>query len=124
MQQSERLEKRVVEDIAVYYLEGDIEVFRAEAIRDVLLEDIRTGAHRRIAFNFRKVRSVDSTGIGLFVNLQFSLNRDVAFRFCEMEPNIRQVFEYTNLLSYFSIDGDEQACIAALKQAEEVDAGP
>ncbi len=119
MSDAEEVKKVERGDVAVYYLEQDIEVFRAEAMRDFLLRDIDAGGYHKIIFNFEDVRFVDSTGIGLFVNLQFSFKSGVTFRFCHMRDNIRNVFEYTNLLSYFNIDVTEEHSLAAFSEGEK-----
>ena len=116
MSDAEAVNKVEKDGAVVYYLEQDIEVFRAEAMRDFLLRDIYENGYQNIVFNFNDVRFVDSTGIGLFVNLQFSLKNGVSFRFCHMRNNIQNVFEYTNLLSYFTIDATEEDSLAAFAE--------
>ena len=103
-------------DILVFYFDESIEIFHTIDIRNFLVNTIKKKNAKKVIFNFADVSFVDSMGIGLFINLQFTFKDEVKFRFCELHQNIRKTFEYTNLLSTFDIDETEADSLAVLAE--------
>lgn len=100
----------------MYNFDEDIEIFRCDELRSFLNKHIVENNHRKVVFNLQDVQFVDSSGIGLFINLQFSHNERTKFRFCNVADNIRRTFEYTNLLSVFDMDASEGDSIMQLNE--------
>ena len=92
-----------------------IELFQAAQIRSEILEWIHTHQPKGMVFSFAEVPYIDSSGVGIFVNLQHRLAHTVPMRLCQMSPTVRDVLTFTNLVSTFSIDDTEAESIAAIQ---------
>lgn len=103
-------------DVLVFYFDESIEIFHTVDIRNFLVNTINEKNKEAVVFNFSEVSFVDSMGIGLFINLQFTFKDKVKLRFCNLHTNIKKTFEYTNLLSTFDIDDTEEDSIKFLTE--------
>ena len=91
-----------------------IEGYDSADIRKLLFERISSDRIKSVIFDFSNVRRIDSMGIGLFLNLQYSLAELTRFRFCNMADNIRELFAMMKLVGHFEIDATEQQSRAKL----------
>ena len=83
-------------------------------IRKLLFDRISGDKIRAVVFDFHEVTRIDSMGIGLFLNLQYSLSELTHFRFCNMAEGIHELFKMMKLVGHFEIDATEQQSKAKL----------
>jgi stage II sporulation protein AA (anti-sigma F factor antagonist) len=103
------------EEIGIVRFLDRIELFQAAQIRAEILEWIHTHQPKGVVFSFAEVPYIDSSGVGIFVNLQHQLAQSVPMRLCQMSTTVRDVLTFTNLVSVFSIDETEAESIAAIR---------
>lgn len=102
--------------IGVFRLLDRIEVFEAEEIRKAVYEIVEREALQGLVFSFADVPYVDSSGVGVFVNLQYQIGQRLPIRMCEVADPIRDVLTFTNLISRFAIDASEADSIRRIQQ--------
>lgn len=90
--------------IGVFTFLDRIEMYHASQIRASVLERVEVDKLRGLVFSFEDVPYIDSTGVGVFLNLQYRLSDSVPIRLCNLSGNVRDVLTTTNLLSTFAID--------------------
>jgi stage II sporulation protein AA (anti-sigma F factor antagonist) len=92
-----------------------IELYHVNQLRQDIETIFNTGKYQTAIFTMEQVVYMDSSGIGVFLQLrQIYLGR-ITMRFCNMNPNVKMVFEYTNLVSHFIIDPDLSTSLAAVE---------
>lgn len=94
-----------------------IELYQAETIRSSIMDWVGTARPKGMIFSFADVPYIDSSGVGVFVNLQYRLSERLPMRLCRMSSTVRDVLTFTNLVSAFSIDETEAESIAAIHAA-------
>lgn len=57
-----------------------------------------------VQFRMDQVHYLDSSGLGMFVGLMHEFRTTTKFRFTGLRPNVRLVFEFSNLLHYFTVE--------------------
>lgn len=84
---------------------------RIELIGRELKEAVPSAAHKRMLLNFRGVSFMSSAMITKLVMLNKHCKaQGVALKFCEVSPNVMEVFKITKLNKLFDIqDGEEKA---------------
>jgi len=105
------IEHKTKEGCEVFYLTGNIEIYSTEDLRTEILEAIEKNNYDKVVINLEGVDFIDSSGLGLLMNLQFKLKDIAKFRFCSVKENIKVAIEYTNLISFFQIDDTEEESI-------------
>lgn len=103
------------EGVGIFRINDSIEIYLTTPLRDYISETVRAQELGKIVINMQKVPFIDSSGLGVFLNLQFFFDTDLKMRFCSLQPNVRAVFEHTNLLSHFDIDETEDESLQALR---------
>lgn len=93
-----------------------IELYEAAQIRSDIMDWIDATGVKGVVFSFADVPYVDSSGVGVFVNLQYRLANRVAIRLCQMSETVRDVITFTNLVSVFAIDETEDESIAKIRK--------
>ncbi len=92
-----------------------IELYEAGRIRTDITEWIDSSKVRGIVFSFADVPYVDSSGVGVFVSLQYRLANHIPIRLCRLSETVRDVLAFTNLVSVFVIDETEEESIANIR---------
>lgn len=100
--------------VGIFHLGGAISAYDAQDLRVALFRGINDNRVNRVVFDFSNVRSIDSSGVAVFLNLQFSFGADTRIRFCSVPKPVRDVLDATNLIQHFSVDPDLSGSIAAL----------
>jgi len=93
-----------VRGMAVITFLTSISLAESENIIRELRDYLRQGQYPRVFLRMDHVHYLDSSGLGLFINLQHEFRTTTQFRFSGLRPNVRMVFEFSNLLHYFTID--------------------
>lgn len=102
-------------EIAILRFDDSIEVYHAEAIRQQIVSIVERDSFRKVVFSLADVPYVDSSGLGVFLNVIHLYGDRVQFRFCCLSDNVKSVFTFANLLSYFVIDETEDESLRALE---------
>lgn len=110
-----RIEVERRDDVALVRFNDTIEVYHAESIKELIVALITDEKYKKIIFVLREVPFVDSSGLGVFINLSHRFNDQIDFRFCDLSENVRAVFRYANVLNYFAIDETEEESLHALR---------
>jgi anti-anti-sigma factor len=84
------------------YLSGDLDIDVTEIIEVQLLPELEQ--YQKINIDFLKVPFVDSTGIGLLINIVDTLkknNEELCIQFINIQPLVKEVFEMLQLSEIF-----------------------
>lgn len=90
---------------------GDLNMFSAPELRTTLVKKHESGG-RRYIFDLTDLTFVDSSGIGILVSFVSMAKKTEGARviLCGLNPQIRNIFEVTRLLSVFTVvEGLEDA---------------
>ena len=89
---------------------------RIEQVGKELQDSVPSAAHKMLLLNFRGVSFMSSAMITKLVMLNKSCKaQGVALKFCEVSPNVREVFKITKMNKRFEIqegEGKALACFA------------
>ena len=80
-----------------------ISLTETEQLKHELRATLKTNILPGVVFRMDHVHYLDSSGLGLFVSLQAEF-RPVQFTFQGLQPNVRMVFEFSQLLNYFHVE--------------------
>ena len=90
---------------------------RIEQIGKELQEAVPQAIHRKLLLNFRGVSFMSSAMITKLVMLnKVCKAQGVALKFCEVSPNVLEVFKITKLTKIFDIQNDEEKAIASFSK--------
>ncbi len=103
-------------EVAIIRLLDSIEVYEAALIRAEILRSIEGSGIRGIVFSFADVPYIDSSGVGVFVNLHQRLRDRIPLRFCDMGAAVKDVMRYTRLVSLFAIDDTESESLTRMAE--------
>ncbi len=102
--------------VGIFHLGGTISAYDSQDLRVALFRGINDNRVSRVVFDFTDVRSIDSSGVAVFLNLQFSFGADTRMRFCCVPQQVRDILDSTNLIQHFNVDPGLEDSIAALSQ--------
>src|SRR5947208_16668009 len=110
-----KLDHHTKDGIEVVDVEGEIDVYTAPRLRELLIDLVNNG-HYQLVVNMEKVEFVDSTGLGVLVGgLKRVRAHDGSLGLVCTQERILKIFGITGLTKAFGIhDGLDQA-IAARK---------
>jgi anti-anti-sigma factor len=100
MQPSSLVDVFEAQDRLVVTILTSISLIETEQLRGELRGHLRRAPRPRIEFRMERVHYLDSSGLGLFVSLQNEFS-PARFVFQGLTPNVRMVFEFSQLLNYF-----------------------
>ena len=87
---------------------------RIEQVGKELQDAVPQATHKKLLLNFRGVTFMSSAMITKLVMLNKSCKaKEVNLKFCEVSPNVLEVFKITKLNKLFDIQGDEEKGIAS-----------
>lgn len=87
---------------------------RIEQIGKELQEAVPQAIHKKLLLNFRGVSFMSSAMITKLVMLnKICKAQGVALKFCEVTPNVMEVFKITKLTKIFDIQATEDKAIAS-----------
>jgi anti-sigma B factor antagonist len=96
-------------------LVGDLNMFSAPDLRTNLVRKLEAGVKRYI-FDLSDLAFVDSSGIGILVSFVSMAKKSQGGQvvLCGLNPQIRNIFEVTRLMSVFNVVEDMQAAREAM----------
>ncbi len=87
---------------------------RIEQVGRELQEAVPEAIHKKLLLNFRGVSFMSSAMITKLVVLNKSCTaQGVALKFCEVSPNVMEVFKITKLNKLFDIQATEEKAISS-----------
>lgn len=97
-------------DIVILDIEGEIDLYNAPALKDVIKENIEIQKYN-IIINLGKVSYIDSSGIGALISSLSNLKKyQGGLKIISVTGSVRKVFELTKLTNFFEIfDSEEEA---------------
>ena len=99
--------KRDAGDILIYDVEGEIDLYHAPTLRDMINEGILEGKLKLI-LNLEKVSYIDSFGIGVLISSLSNLKaKEGNMYILNMGPQVKKVFELSRLIGFFNIFEEE-----------------
>ena len=98
----------------VVQLTGDLNMFSAPELRTALVKHLEKGM-ARFVLDLTDLAFVDSSGIGILVSFVSMTKKTEGGKviLCGLNPQIRNIFEVTRLLSVFTVVDD----LAAAREA-------
>ena len=102
------------EVLVVYFTDGKIlDSQRIEQVGLELQEAVPQATHKRLLLNFRGVSFMSSAMITKLVMLNKSCKtEEIALKFCDVSPNVMEVFKITRLNRLFDIAETEEKAIS------------
>src|SRR6201981_3433387 len=105
--------------IEVVDVEGEIDVYTAPRLRELLIELVNNG-HYQLVVNMEKVEFLDSTGLGVLVGgLKRVLAHDGSLDLVCTQERILKIFRITGLTKVFGIHDTVDEAIAARRGGKE-----
>lgn len=102
---------RVLNNVAIIDIMGEIDLYNSPKIKDALLEKVKDG-YKNFIINLGDVTYIDSSGIGTLIFCRTSLNQNSgALRIIKIKDSVKRIFELTKLNSFFTILEDEEEAV-------------
>ena len=103
------------EVVVVYFSDGKIlDSQRIEQVGKELQDAVPQAIHKKLLLNFRGVSFMSSAMISKLVMLNKACKSgEVELRFCEVSPNVMEVFKITKLHKVFDIKTTEDQAVAS-----------
>jgi anti-sigma B factor antagonist len=109
------LKHHTTDGIEVVDVEGEIDVYTAPRLRELLIELVNNG-HYQLVVNMEKVEFLDSTGLGVLVGgLKRVRAHDGSLDLVCTQERILKIFRITGLTKVFGIHDTVDEAIAARK---------
>src|SRR6516164_472846 len=110
-----KLEHHTTDGIEVVDVEGEIDVYTAPRLRELLI-DLVNGGHYQLVVNMEKVEFLDSTGLGVLVGgLKRVRAHDGSLDLVCTQERILKIFRITGLTKVFGIHNSVDEAIAERK---------
>ncbi|HON79099.1 MAG TPA: STAS domain-containing protein [Spirochaetota bacterium] len=104
------INKRAKDDIVLLDITGEIDLYNAPEIKDIINKLIEEQKYN-VIINLEKVSYIDSSGIGALISSLSNLKKyQGGLKIINVYASVRKVFELTKLTSFFEIfDSEEDA---------------
>lgn len=113
-----KLEHHTEDDLEVVEVEGEIDVYTAPRLRELLIDLVNKG-HFNLVVNMEKVEFLDSTGLGVLVGgLKRVRAHDGSLDLVCTQERILKIFRITGLTKVFGIYDSVADAKAARKSAK------
>jgi anti-sigma B factor antagonist len=110
-----KLDHHTKDGIEIVDVEGEIDVYTAPRLRELLIELVNNGFYQLVV-NMEKVEFLDSTGLGVLVGgLKRVRAHDGSLDLVCTQERILKIFRITGLTKVFGIHDTVDAAIAARK---------
>lgn len=106
-----------MEGLAILRLVGELNMQEVEDLKVRILEILQDQSITQVLLDCRKVERMDSSGIGLFIQLDVNHKKRIAFRLFGLRDSIKKLFKLTRLNSFIQIDETEAESLAAFRKA-------
>ncbi len=101
------------DDIVVLDIAGEIDLYNAPEIKDVINKLIEEKRYN-VIINLEKVSYIDSSGIGALISSLSNLKKyQGGLKIINVFASVRKVFELTKLTSFFEIYDSEDLAVKA-----------
>ena len=101
------------DDIIVLDIAGEIDLYNAPEIKDVINKLIEEKRYN-VIINLEKVSYIDSSGIGALISSLSNLKKyQGGLKIINVFASVRKVFELTKLTSFFEIYDSEDNAVKA-----------
>lgn len=95
--------KRTRGDVVVLDISGEIDLYNAPEIKDIINKLIEEKRYN-VIINLEKVSYIDSSGIGALISSLSNLKKyQGGLKIINVYASVRKVFELTKLTSFFEI---------------------
>ena len=89
-------------DLIKISLEGDLDAYSSDEFKDAVLKQLP--GSKDILINAKKLNFIDSTGLGSLISIYNTIKeQEKTISIEEIKPNVRQIFEITELDKLFNI---------------------
>jgi anti-sigma B factor antagonist len=110
-----KLDHHTMDGIEIVDVEGEIDVYTAPRLRELLIELVNTGFYQLVV-NMEKVEFLDSTGLGVLVGgLKRVRAHDGSLDLVCTQERILKIFRITGLTKVFGIHDTVGEAITARK---------
>ncbi len=111
-----KIKSRTEEDVTILDLDGRLTIGTGDVqLRVAIVELLETGV-QKILLNLRKVRSMDSSGLGELVRAKATSGKAGAtIKLLHVEDKVEQVLEMTRLIGVFETFDDEIDAVASFR---------
>lgn len=111
------VKKKVDDKILILALQGELDMYNATDFRNEVEKLLETYHPEGILLNFRNLKYVDSSGIGILLSLLKKTNKmNVSTCFCYIQNQVLEVIKLTRILPLFEIRGSEKKAYDFLKE--------
>lgn len=108
---------RVVNNVAIVDLEGDVTTF-AETKINAAYQELSAQGARQILLNFRQNDYINSAGIAILIGIVTEVNRnDQKLAFSGLSQHFQKIFRMVGLSQYADIYQDEAEALSAMGSA-------
>jgi anti-sigma B factor antagonist len=105
--------KRTKGEITVLDISGEIDLYNAPEIKDIINKLIEEQKYN-VIINLEKVSYIDSSGIGALISSLSNLKKyQGGLKIINVFASVRKVFELTKLTSFFEIFDSEADALAS-----------
>ena len=109
------IEKREISDIQILDVNGEIDLYNAPQIKELINKLIDEKKYN-VIINLDRVSYIDSSGIGALISSLSNLKKyQGGLKIINVSGSVRKVFELTKLTSFFEIYDNEQDAVSAFK---------
>ncbi len=110
------INKRTKDDIVVLDITGEIDLYNAPEIKDIINKLIEEQKYN-VIINLEKVSYIDSSGIGALISSLSNLKKyQGGLKIINVYASVRKVFELTKLTSFFEIFDSEEDAVASFNR--------
>lgn len=89
-------------DLIKIFLDGDLDAYSSDEFKDAVLKKVPSS--KDILINARKLNFIDSTGLGSLISIYNNIKeQEKTISIEEIKPNVKQIFEITELDKLFNI---------------------
>lgn len=89
-------------DLIKISLDGDLDAYSSDEFKEAVLKKVSSS--KDILINAKKLNFIDSTGLGSLISIYNTIKeQDKNICIEEIKPNVKQIFEITELNKLFNI---------------------
>ena len=111
------ISKKSVGDIIVLTIVGEIDLYNAPEIKDIVNKLIEERSYS-VIIDLEKVSYIDSSGIGALISSLSNLKKyQGGLKIINVYASVKKVFELTKLTSFFEIFDSEEEAIASFNRS-------
>jgi anti-sigma B factor antagonist len=110
-----KLDTRYEDEILIVDIEGEVDLYNAPQIKDVVSKNVQDG-FIKVIINLDGVTYIDSSGIGSLIFCRSLLKQNNgALCILKIHDSVKRVFELTKLTSIFSVFDDEMEALESFE---------